>query len=484
MHNTIQEFLDNETLISDFFKNQKTRYILNHSNINKLSAIVTNKDYLQRLYVFVNDIIINRSYQILSPYWEKNNKSIYYAELHIASSYVRHIFTQDPKVQEYLFKVLEDLDICKYARSIETGFNFKRQSKIYTFNMDIVNTLEKVPVIIDCPKVVNSINNYYMSKWDGISPEHKRLLNNNIIKVWVDITKEQFHAEYYLPELEIHKTCEIKKIGNKKLRTREEFLEDFEKYVKAIWAQIERINSENKYLRFLNCKPRDEFGHRFYHPFINLPKSLRKYMRMDTKQVIRSSVEIDMTAAQPTLCGIEMQKAGLIDEAFFSDLNTEDFYTTFGLKIDQNMSRDDVKGFMMHALYGQIDNSYFTNNDFIKLSTIYPVLGEYLTTLKRRTFSEIKEKHNDIKKEIPSYVSNCKDMQIAETNWANLVWGELMKLKIRFVPIHDSVLIFTKSDISLEELNTLGERVQVIMYKHLNLPENSLITPKFKIKII
>lgn len=212
----------------------------------------------------------------------------------------------------------------------------------------------------------------------------------------------------------------------------------------------------------------DPFGNRLHHGLTSIPSGLRQYARLGALVPL---FEVDLTASQPTITAINMCRAGVRDEAFIQDINAGLLYERYGERRGLGWSRDKSKTMMFAALFGASDSSEMRN-----LAQSYPNLTGYLRKVK----SEIRREESKTLTEYMPSKNNCIDCQRSESAWARSVWKELIRRGIRFLPIHDSVLVFGEADSTRGRIEMLKTEVEGIMRRKLT-PGFSGVMPRFKV---
>jgi hypothetical protein len=225
-----------------------------------------------------------------------------------------------------------------------------------------------------------------------------------------------------------------------------------------VWNQTPNIH------KWLVCRV-DQFGNRLHHQLTSAQSFLRQYARIGNLVPL---FEVDVKSSQPTFAAILMCQAGVRDEEYIKDINDGLFYERFGERYGDNWTRNQAKGKVFAALYG-----VHYNEGMKDLAKSYPVFAKYLKDIK----SEFR--HDEFKR-LDGYEikkNNCIDAQRAESKWARDVWKELLTRGIRFLPIHDSVLVFGDRDTSSEKIEAMKVEVKEVM-------QNKLARPSFGINPI
>lgn len=450
--------------------------------ISEAEQLFTSEDELQRFYLFLyHTFTLRRSY-ILSPFKYNHSDVLISYEMILYSDFIRSILSQNETTRNHILLVLKDLNIIKMSRQIDLN-KYNAKLNVYLFNESITNTSFYKTVKINKIKVLNANFNYIFNRYNKLNEVHKKILNNNIIKTSIEINKDEFNKKYYIPTLEDKKTCDIPNEKNsdgsrKKKLSRAEYVKNFEEYSISMWNSIEDINSEIKFLRFLNCKTEDTYGHRFFHTFINIPKKLRWNFRMDKTHVLKPLFEIDLIASQPTFNALLMEKEGFIDEEYYKDVSSiePDFYNILCKKFKKNISRDLCKEMTMQLLFGKINSASFK-----RAMEFYPTMTKYLSIKKSRTYEQLIDELTEVD-HFKYSSSNCMDLQRAESLWTSKVWVKLIENKVRFIPIHDSVIIFGNKNLDEQEVKSLSRKISKLMLDCFELKTNSKVTPHLKTK--
>jgi hypothetical protein len=473
MNNTTEEYL-NELMISKSL----SKDIPDHKLITDAEKLLDNEDK-QRFQLFIWYTYTLRKQYILAPYKEKKHEVLEKYEMIIYSNLIYTLLTNVKSTRNNILDICKTLNIIVPHRFIVVD-NFASPVTIYKFNPEILNCSTKT-LTIDHPRVLNSNYTYLFDSYSALKQEHKNIINCNINKIYLHISKEEFNTKYYNQKLDEHINgpiiTEYSK-NNDKFPTREEYVDKFIKKSEALYLKIENINSENRYLRFLECFE-DEYGHRFFHPFLSIPKQFRWNFTMNKINPLIPLFECDMVAAQPTMTAIQMDERGFYDEKFFNDINNmqPDYYESLSKYFD-NCSRDEAKTYNMKFLFDDV-----TSKTFEKLLDVYPETCKFLSIQKNRTADEIELEDGVLPGSFHYRSSNCISMQRKESKWANALWCDLYRRKIRFIPIHDSVIIFGKPETTKEEAEKLSKLVEHLMMYHLKLRVDTKVIPHFKTKL-
>jgi hypothetical protein len=168
---------------------------------------------------------------------------------------------------------------------------------------------------------------------------------------------------------------------------------------------------------------RDNFSGRLHSPVTNLPKLLRKQILLDNENI----VEIDITQSQPLILSkLLYQQVGNNDFTAIIE-SGEDIYSYF-----QNAfrltSREQAKKLFFRILFSKPNytlNVLFDNANWIK----------WINRYKR---IKVLENKNTLTK---PHSNLAWLLQSTEVSIMSQIWLELVKHKITFLTVHDSVLV-------------------------------------------
>lgn len=473
---TIEEFLQEYKE-----KSSITLCVPNHPLLEEAESKFDTDDEIQRFYCLIYHTFTRKNSYIRSEFKDYYVDELYKYEMVMSYNLKTTLLSQNIEVVDKILKVCEELGIIKFNRFIDSHSEYNTQSRVYLFNSEICDMVDYRNISINKPKVLNSNFKYHFNRYENISDVHKQILNRNIIKINSDISRDVFDKVYYNPTLNDRYTAGIKRVyrrdGTSYKPSRFEYIDNFKKSSINLWNRIKYLNNDNRYLRFLDTPKKDSYGHRFFHSFISLPKSLRWHLTMDKAKVLSPYFEIDLVASQPTFNALLMQEQDYIDQNYFNDLSSNnDFYTKIKEGLGLELNRDDTKMLFMKLLFGKTKYNLFT-----KLVDIYPEMTKFLQKMKNRTYEEVVRDNGDISTYKQSS-SNCIDLQRAESRWTEKVWIKLLENNIRFIPIHDSVIIFGNKPLNEQEVKELSNKISDIMFECFELPTNTLIIPHLKTK--
>jgi hypothetical protein len=200
---------------------------------------------------------------------------------------------------------------------------------------------------------------------------------------------------------------------------------------------------------------KDDFGNRISHIFSNVPKNLRKYIRIDGERV----VEVDIISSQVSFLFVLIEKWFLKSNyayenqliapwEFYLKYSTlsvinknQDFYKILKIQVANNykehtnLTRDQMKLLFLKIALGE--PKFITFSGYIKKEFITSLFGsqfyDFLVSLSK---IEMKGVSKD-----ESYKNIAAILQREESAFLDLVMKKLIESNIKFIPIYDSLVI-------------------------------------------
>ena len=434
-------------------KAAKQVYIPDHELISKLETVLDRKEF-ERAALLLNYCFRQHRHSI------KQDREICGRDF---APYQMPIFRSvqvDLLGHTYIERVMSALESFGIITVVKKHF-FKPEAglalpTVYGLNQEVYKAKEK-QITLTTANAINCYTQWLIQRQKPFSRVDRDVINKQHKYLKFDITSLEYAKQTRRQAL-LDAIAEAKEKGK-------EF--DRKAWRKGYIHQCRQIDSWNQIPdreKWILCRV-DPFGNRLHHGLSNAPSSLREYARIGELVPL---FEIDLVSSQPTITAINMAKAGVIDEAFFKDINDGRLYERYAERRGLGWSRGKAKSMIFTAFFGSADSSEMKN-----LEASYPVLASYLRKVKSEVRPQESKTLNDYK---PSK-NNCIDVQRAESSWARQVWKQLHKAGVRFLPIHDSVVVFGYEYTTFDKIGSLQMIVEKTMSEGLVTEE---IKPRFK----
>jgi hypothetical protein len=323
-------------------------------------------------------------------------------------------------------------------------------------------------VVLTGENYIRNRERFYLLRAKPFEAIDRHIITKNHSGLKFSITGADFckkHKQECLEEAAIRKP--------KILIAGSEVLKVWEKSFDYMCRGIDYFNALPDEDKWHLCKV-DRFGKRLHHQLTCVFKVLRKYatLRGHGERLV-PLFEVDMVAAQPFIAALNMAEAGLKDDVLVADL-AGDFYTEYANRRGEYWSRAKAKEMTYRALYDDQDSL-----ELGQLKKCYPDLFRYLFEVK----TTLRPEEEGLKHYLP-YKNNCRDAQRGESSWARLVWTDLQRKGYRFLPIHDSVLIFGSAGKVESGIQQMINDVEAIMKNNIDvrwpMADEFGLRPKFK----
>jgi hypothetical protein len=414
--NSLYYYYNHTSLINNIFPNyndlDKTRILLFLTFlINKVSwkkNIIKNRPTLFNMQMF----------------FDYNDKFCYFNTNKIT-------IILSKKLKDEILKKLIENDVIQIIESDNKYNHYRTCIKYYT-NLDKTNKIKLTYKFLN-----TAINTYYNYNFIKLG-KHKKMFDIQK-KYFIDITKKEFINEI------------SKKFTGKYLDENNEEKEiKYLEYIKRnlnIYYYIQKYNEsyENERIEFFTV---DNFSGRFHSPFTMLPSSIRKYIKKRNDILYKFDSEFDLKSCQLTLLADilknkklinnknifeiynEYYKEEYVDDNFINIVENKDIYVKFGRLTDDNFNnnkREEYKKSLFGVIFGTV-----YNKDFIKFEQIFKNTARIIRLIKNLNLYNIPKKEK--------YKNLVKLLQLEEVRIFDLIWEELLKNKIDFVTIHDSII--------------------------------------------
>ncbi|WP_430815186.1 hypothetical protein [Carboxylicivirga sp. RSCT41] len=251
----------------------------------------------------------------------------------------------------------------------------------------------------------------------------------------INITKKQFIS---LMKKKYSSYVAKKKFENKDVLPLDEYVDT---QVKQIYNTIKAFNKATYREKLDYYSVDSTFGNRFYSIFTLLPNEIRADYLSDFNN------QLDLKGSQVSILAKWFKNYGLT--AFVDDLNNNDIYLMMKEKYDLD-NRDIAKVFMFKMIFGKLfiegkHGNKFMNKYHQIFSGMYPQEGNLIFKLKGEK-NTLKKQHSIL----------AQKLQRLETSMFSKVWCELKKNRIRFISVHDEVIVRSKDVQKTEEImNTI-----------------------------
>jgi len=439
--------------IDQYLKNQtKTISIPEHALVDSLNKKLR-KIELERCWLFLNYLFFQNRHLVeigrevcgirLSPY-----EVLIFSTTQVAI--LGHFY------QKKIMGVLIETGIITLNR--KSWFSLKAgifRPSIYKVNEKVFKAKFRI-VNLSYQKSINTWTSFLKKRQSSLNRTDKDIVDKNHRFLRYAISGFEYAKKYRKEE---KKKGERRAIDNG-------FKFDPKEWKKKFIYRCRQIDNWNQVLdkdKWMICRE-DNFGNRLHHMLTHCPISLRKHTRLGDLVPL---FEIDLSQSLPFFTARQMIADGVCDPQFFQDINNSDVYEKYASHF--KISRERAKIVFFSGFCGEIDSF-----DFKKAESFYPITAQYLRKIKTENRLEESKTITDYK---PSK-NNCIDVQRAESAWAHKVWKDLTKTGIRFLPIHDSILVYGNENTLSEKIGMMQSQVENIMKSNFT---GSAVNPKFKI---
>ena len=389
------------------------------------------KQNIKSKYRYNSFAMVDELYPVGSEAWERAN--IVLTKFQQRTFYNDFVLENDGEVR-YVYTTLLELRILlgekKYNEILNTLIDNNVILRVDTLNPNNpTQTLYTFEAFRETPKgynirvtnkrVHNSLNRFYDSKQKQFSPVVRDVILPNLRKSKIEITD----TDYWTAVQENYSEyCTHRRNINKSIQS-------YERYVDAYKYLLYRIRTFNSATgkEIYDFITEDNFSKRVHTIITQLPKFLRE------RNIIRlngeSVCEIDLAQSQPTILAKVLEGTD-----YYYWFNSEaDCY--LALKKRFNLpTRDSAKVYMFSLMFG---TKWGKNHKLFE--EMFPQAGSVLSTMKS-TYNP--NNPNCTKGNFHSNVAY--EMQMRETTIFRGVWKKINNKSIRFLTIHDAVLVPTK----------------------------------------
>lgn len=266
---------------------------------------------------------------------------------------------------------------------------------------------------IESKRVINSIDNLRSEKYRNLSKEAKHILKN-LQKITINIDKDKFNKsmDKHFSTIGGHFSFEQRK-----------------NICEHVWNMIVRFNETKDKNEIIDFISEDDFGHRVHSIVSIIPRVLRQFIEIDGEE----TVEIDLKSSQPNILS-ETLKKSIGDNDFSETMQKEsDIYVYLQHKLNIE-DRDSAKKRLYSMIFGTVRGS--GQKTFDKL---FPIAAKEI--------KKIKSKRNEENPSRKIYSNLAFLMQRTEREMFGKIWKNLIRSRITFVTVHDSI-ICKKSELS------------------------------------
>ena len=392
----------------------------------------------ERFWIFLNQVILEhkRTYRNRKPYHghnlQFNERVIPYDFLtEILGSFVNNKTIGKGKHRKItekglLAKIIEAgiLTIVRYGGHNKDNPSLSH-STIYAINPDILKNPAVKSVTLKNRNCINSRAKAVELRAKPFSSIDRKILCKEHSTLCFDIDSDTFLKKHL-------KDCEESAIRKGSDLSDPVKYQEWLEALKIRVSKIDEINSQENSDKWLTCSV-DTFGKRLHHTLGFIPSSARQYARVRGRgSKLVPLFEIDLRNCQAYLQALCAIRDGVEDDDFNRDLKN-DLYKQYAQHRGFG-SRAIAKEAVFKALFGQSDSS-----ELKAMSEFYPDMAKYLTAEKTKQIEFFKKEMGD---KYAPYKNNSIKAQRAETKWARQVWNKLAQKRIRFIPVHDSVIVF------------------------------------------
>jgi hypothetical protein len=255
-----------------------------------------------------------------------------------------------------------------------------------------------------------AIDAYYLKKEETLTELHRSVFKA-LSRFKIHTTTQEFRNVVNGAYLKHETRYNNKEIKRKK--TKREFKTDYS----LLWNSIQLWNNATPRdkLEFVSI---DDFGYRFHTIFSRLPKELRSAIRLNNQKL----VELDLAQSQPTILATILQER--IPNNSFSNLifSGEYIYDVLG------KTKESGRKAFNYSVFGKDIDKRF--------SKLFPDVVNEIDKMKyQRIPNNPSNKH---------YSNLACLLQRKESEMFSNLWNNLLKRRIPFIPIHDSILVTEK----------------------------------------
>lgn len=293
----------------------------------------------------------------------------------------------------------------------------QRRSKIYVFkphSREAIQHRSEIPVFM--PKVLNAVNSYYTHKAQELS-ETGRMQLANLRLTSIDIT----HGDFMQHVIE-HYPCysQIKSDSGLTPNSQAEYIQAHQ----YLWNRIADFNSSRGKALF-DFVSEDRFGNRFHSIITQIPKFIKttgaiKLHKQDT-------IELDLHQSQPCILAHLLEEYDSSNDFSRKFKQEPDIYEYMKERFSLS-SRDGAKKMMFTMMFGKPHGKI--QQEF---SMMFPKAARVIKQIK--TTKLIENPSSKI------YSNMAYKLQRYESEMFREVWSALNAEKIRFLSVHDSVIV-------------------------------------------
>ncbi len=322
---------------------------------------------------------------------------------------------------------------------------------------------------------------YYKKNVQNLSPEGK-IIYRNLHHAQFDLDAIKFKKLIY----DYAYPAYVKKTNPDKIKfnTADEYYD----YILDVYDEIIRFNS-SKGKRILDFISEDEFGNRVHTIISNVPAILRRTILIDGEE----TCEIDLSQSQPSITS-SLLKSRIGNNTFSDTVENLGLYEFLQEELELN-SREEAKNYYFAMAYGSAYSDMAK-----KMYDFFPETREFLIELKQKLLPENPNSKKKKKLTRPRMVNGVKK-EYRNMNYTNFVyliqqeesrifrnlWNELNMARIKFLTVHDSVIVKKQDQMLASMIMETSLKEQIHPNIKLNIKQGfernvpSIATPNYKL---
>lgn len=298
----------------------------------------------------------------------------------------------------------------------------QRRSNLHVFKphtRQAIQTRAVVPSYM--PKVLNAVNSYYTYKSKELSETGKMQLSNlRLTRIDISYTDFMQSVIHHFPIY-----VQLKSDAGLQPNTIQEYTQAHQ----YLWNRIVDFNTTRGKALF-DFVSEDNFGNRFHSIITQLPKFIKSQGVIKLHK--EDTIELDLHQSQPCILAHlleEYDSSNDFTKKFRSEPDIYDFmWDRFSLS-----SRDGAKKMMFTMLFGKPHGK--TQDEF---RLMFPKAARIIKQIKTTRIPEnpSKKLHSNMAFKLQRY----------ESEMFREVWSALNTEKIRFLSVHDSVIVQQRNE--------------------------------------
>lgn len=297
----------------------------------------------------------------------------------------------------------------------------KYNNKLFVFKELLLKPSEtRVEIPIYFRRIVSSVDRYYTHRIKHLSESGKaQVANLRFTKIEISYGDFMKAVSDHYPEYVKEKEFEGKTPNT------------YERYIQVhqlLWNRIVEFNAA-KGKAIYDFVSEDAFGNRFHSIITQLPRYIKELGVIKINN--GTTVELDLHQSQPTILAHTLEEIQPGNDFSERIAEVDDIYVHMMEELNLN-SRGEAKKVMFQMLFGRPFGKRFE-----RFSEIFPEASTIMKSIKMRY-----DPTNPSKKR---YSNLARLLQLSESEMFRKVWMALRKERIRFVSVHDSVIVESRN---------------------------------------